>query len=215
MIFGVASWHIWDNTNACQNGEVEPHPLRVSEKITAYIDFISLNSASSEGSIMRETSISTQKWSPPLESLMLINVDAAIFSNTGRSGYGAVMRNYQGIMKAACQGFVDHVQCPEIAEAVAIRQPLTFVESIGVLQVVSDCLSVINKLQQQALNRSPTGAIVHDIKLKAKMFVSCTFKRGSRLCNVAAHILAKSAEYDSGSCWFNESPEVIRGHYLY
>jgi hypothetical protein len=112
------------------------------------------------------------------------------------------MRNYQGIMKAACRGFVDHVQCPEIAEAVAIRQPLTFVESIGVhsSQVVFDILSVINKLQQQALNRSPTGAIVHDIKLKAKMFVSCTFKRGSRLCNVAAHILAKSAEYDSGSC---------------
>jgi hypothetical protein len=101
---------------------------------------------------------------------------------------------------------------PEIAEAVAIRQPLTFIESIGVhsLQVVSDCLSVINKLQQQALNRSPTGAIVHDIKLKAKKFVSCTFKRGSRLCNVVAHILAKSAEYDSGSCWFNEPPEVIR-----
>jgi hypothetical protein len=50
-------------------------------------------------------------------------------------------------MKASCPGFVDHVQCPEIAEAVAIRQSLTFAESIGVhsLQVVSDCLSVINK----------------------------------------------------------------------
>jgi hypothetical protein len=51
---------------------------------------------------------------------------------------------------------------------------------------------------QQVLNRSPTGAIVHDIKLKAKKFVSCTFKHVSRLYNVAAHILAKSAEYDSG-----------------
>jgi hypothetical protein len=128
MIFAVASWHIWENMNACQNGEVAPHPLCVSEKIRAYINFISLNAASSEGSITHETSISTQKWSPPLESLMLLNVDAAIFSNTGRSGYGAVVRNHQGIMKAACWG-VDHVQCPEIVEAVAIRQPFTFAKS--------------------------------------------------------------------------------------
>jgi hypothetical protein len=48
MIFAVASWHIWENRNACQNGEIAPHPLRVSEKIRAYIDFISLNADSSE-----------------------------------------------------------------------------------------------------------------------------------------------------------------------
>jgi hypothetical protein len=81
-------------------------------------------------------------------------------------------------MMAACRGFVDHVQCSEIAEAIAIRQALYLAENVGAqnFQVASDCLSVIKKLQQQRLDRSSTGAIVHDIKLRATKFVSCTFK---------------------------------------
>lgn len=56
---------------------------------------------------------------------MLISMDAAIFSGTAKAGYGAVMRT-------ACRGVVDHVHCPEIAEAEAICQALMLAESIGV-----------------------------------------------------------------------------------
>jgi ribonuclease HI len=188
-----------------------PHPSSVSRKIIAYVDFISMNIIRSEGSNRRETSTSIQKWSPPPEGRLLINVDAAIFSKSDRSGYGVVIRNHQGIMMAACRGFVDHVQCSEIAEAIAIRQTLYLAENVRAqyFQVASDCLSVIKKLQQQGLDRSLTGAIVHDIKLRATKFVSCTFKHVYRSCNEAAHVLAKTAEHDQGSCWFNEPPDVI------
>lgn len=63
---------------------------------------------------------------------MLISMDAAIFSGTAKAGYGAVMRNHLGVMHAACRGVVDHVHCPEIAEAEAICQALMLAESIGV-----------------------------------------------------------------------------------
>jgi hypothetical protein len=76
--------------------------------------------------------------------------------------------------------------------------------------VASDCLSLINKVKAVQLDRSPTGAIVHDIKKKATMFASCTFKHVSRSCNEAAHILAKSAEHAASSCWFNVCPDEIR-----
>ena len=75
---------------------------------------------------------------------------------------------------------------------------------------MSDCLSLVNKLQQQGRDRTSTGAIVHDIKLRAKKFVSCTFKYVSRVCNEAAHVLARSAEHDHGSSWLDEPPEIIR-----
>jgi hypothetical protein len=93
-----------------------------------------------------------------------------------------------------------------------IRQALYLAENSGAqyFQVASDCLSVIKKLQQQGLDRSSTGAIVHDIKLRATKFASCTFKHVYRSCNEAAHVLAKTAEHDQGSCWFNEPPDVIR-----
>jgi len=86
---------------------------------------------------------------------MLMNVDAEIFSGTGKAGYGAVMHNHLGVMHAACRCVVDHVQCPKIAEAEAIRQALMLAESIGVqsFEVASDCLSLVNKLQQQGFNR--------------------------------------------------------------
>lgn len=212
MIMAVASWHIWDNRNSCRNGEALLHPLRVSGKIKAHIDFILGNNTKSDGPIRRESLMSSKKWTPPLEGQILVNVDAATFSNTGKSGYGIVVRNHLGIMQAACRGCVDNVQCPEVAEAEAIRRALMLAESIGAqsFQVASDCLSLVNKLQQQGLDRTSTGAIVHDIKLRAKKFVSCTFKYVHRACNEAAHVLARSAEHDQGTYWLNEPPEIIR-----
>ena len=217
MIFAVAVWHIWENRNSCRNGEVLPHPTRVAGRTKAYIDFILLNSNRLAGSNRRETSTSVQKWFPPPEGLLMINVDAAIFSESGRAGFGVVMRDHQGLVRAACRGFFNHVHCREVAEAHAVRQVLILAENMGVqmFQVASDCLSVIRKIQQQGMDRSLTGAIVHDIKSRATKFTSCTFRHVVRTCNEAAHVLAKSAEQDSGSCWFNECPDIIRAIICY
>ena len=120
MIFAVALWHIWDNRNSCRNGEALPHPLRVFGQIKAYIDFILLNNVRSEGVGRCEALKLVKKWTPPPGGLMLINVDAAIFSSTSKAGYGVIMHTHLGVMQATCRGSVDHVQCPKVAEAVAI-----------------------------------------------------------------------------------------------
>ena len=101
-----------------------------------------------------------------------------------------------------------------MAEALALHEALTTAKVAGFqnVMVASDCLSLINKVNMVQFDRSPTGAIVHDIKKKATTFVSCSFKHVSRSCNEAAHILAKSADHvqvDS-SCWFNAYPDEIR-----
>ena len=78
------------------------------------------------------------------------------------------------------------------------------------IMVASDYLSLINKIKEPNLDRSPTGAIVHDIKNRATKFMSFSFIHVYRSCNLAAHTLARSGEYDVRSCWFNETPDVIR-----
>ena len=151
MIFAGAIWHIWENRNSCRNG-----------------------------SNRRETSTSIQKWSPPPEGLLMINVDAAIFSKSGRAGFGLVMCDYKGLVRAACRGFLNHVYCPEVAEAYAICQAFILAENTGVqrLEVASDCLSVIKKVQQQSMDRSLTGATTNSPylrnlleKRKASLFI--------------------------------------------
>jgi hypothetical protein len=211
IILAVAIWHIWENRNNTRNGEVILHPLRVVGKIRAYIEFISLHSVNPSVSNRRETLPSTQKWSPPPEGVLLINVDAAIFSKSGQAGFGVVVRDHRGMLLAASRGALQHVHAPEVAEALAMRQALVFSRNAGFqkIQVASDCLSLINRVQDDGFDRSPIGAIVKEIKTRATMFLSCIFIHVRRCCNVAAHALAKSAEHDVGSCWFSEVPAVI------
>jgi hypothetical protein len=76
--------------------------------------------------------------------------------------------------------------------------------------VASDCSNLIAKVNSKVSDQSNIGAIIYDIKSRAPKFVSCSFVHISRLCNEAAHVLAKSAESDKGSCWFNVIPEIIR-----
>lgn len=143
---------------------------------------------------------------------VLMNVDAAIFAQSGQAGFGVAARDHQGAVLAANRGALEHVHIPEVAEALARRQALIFAGRAGFqkIQVASDCLSLINKVKDSEFNRSPIGAIVQEIKSRATKFVSRIFVHVKRCCNVAAHVLAKSAEHDVGSCWFSEVPDVIR-----
>jgi hypothetical protein len=131
MIFAVAVWHIWDNRNNVRNGETLPHPYRVSGKIKAYIDFILLNNFSSSSSTRRENQTSVQKWSPPPEGFVLVNVDAAVFSQSQRMGVGIVIRNHLGLVHAARRSYVEQVVNSDLAEAIAMRCALNFAEQTG------------------------------------------------------------------------------------
>lgn len=57
-----------------------------------------------------------------------------------------------------------------MAEAMAIkRRAMQFMNRLSCSQAIiaSDCLSLIQKLQSEAIDRSQTGIIVHEIKLMA------------------------------------------------
>ncbi|KAK1618555.1 hypothetical protein QYE76_024072 [Lolium multiflorum] len=88
----------------------------------------------------------------------------AIFAQSRSAGFGVVIRDHQGNVRAANHGGINCDLNPEVAEALALRQALTVAKFAGFQNVVvaSDCLSLINKVKAVQLDRSPTGEAVVD-----------------------------------------------------
>jgi hypothetical protein len=96
-----------------------------------------------------------------------------------------------------------HYHNPELVQAMEMRYSLMFPEKNG-----------LTRVRSHENDRSYVRALVFYINSRAPKFTSYCFTNVSRSCNEAAHVLAKSAEYDAGSCWFNEIPDVIRPLYV-
>lgn len=99
----------------------------------------------------------------------------------------------------ALAGFSEHrdeVTSPELAECLAMRRAIQFAQAEGHQHVTmaSDCLSLIQWLNDKILDRSAMGAVVADIKQLAASFSSCSFRHIPRGLSGAAHLLARSCE---------------------
>jgi hypothetical protein len=70
----------------------------------------------------RETNSSMLKWSPPPIGMVLVNVDAAIFSVSRRMGNGVVIRDHNGVCLTACSDYQEEVASLEITEALATEE---------------------------------------------------------------------------------------------
>jgi ABC-type ATPase involved in cell division len=66
-------------------------------------------------------------------------------------------------------------------------------EGFGKIMMVSDCLSLLQRVNFSTLDRSNVGVVVQDIKLLAHSFDEISFSHVHRHCNESAHILAHYA----------------------
>lgn len=211
-VFTVTVWYIWEARNAVRNGETFMHPNRFVEKINAYVDLILQHTFKIRTSIRCESSPSARQWTPPPEGLLMLNVDAAVRSDSERMGAGAVIRDHQGRYLAACRQVFDRVTSPELAEAIAVRHALSFALQAGFdgLVLASDCQTLISKINTPLPDRSHIASVVQEIKLKARLFGSISFIHVYRSCNVVAHVLAQSAVHEASAVWVGEVPGCIR-----
>ena len=74
----------------------------------------------------------------------------------------------------------------------------------------SDCLSLVQRLNSSACDRSLVGTIVTEIKAKCVALASVSFKHVHRHCNVVAHVLAKSSLNSLSPCIFLSALDCIR-----
>jgi hypothetical protein len=210
-LLAITFWHIWEARNAVRNGEAEIHPSCWVEKILTYVDMVLLHCFKFSFSNRCE-STRQSNWNPPPEGWIMINVDVAIFEDSSRMGLSLVFRNHNDDFIIAIKQGIEKITNPEFAEMLAFRRVVHFATQLSYNQVivVSDCLSLINKLNAPSRDRSHTGIIVEDIKcMSSTSSIAFSFKHVSRKCNQVAHILANSAGRLDKSVWFNVPPDFI------
>lgn len=73
----------------------------------------------------------TRKWSPPSQGWVKVNIDAAMFGDIGCTGIGCVIRDENGVfIRARNQKIAANLQ-PREAEAVGLREALSWVKELG------------------------------------------------------------------------------------
>jgi ribonuclease HI len=187
-------------------------PHSVFEQIRAYAGLIELHLFKPDPSTRRDSISSVARWNPPPEDKVHINVDAALFPSSGKMGVGVVIRNHLGTCLAGCSELLDGVTAPELAEALEMRHAVSLAtdEGFSKIQVVSDCLSLVQRINSQVQDRSYVGVVVQDIKTIATSFHEFSVSHVRRQCNESAHILARSAELFISSVFRNFAPDCIR-----
>ena len=174
----------------CRRDTKPTSPHRVALKIYVYVELVMLHLCKTGTRHSRETSSSfSGRWCPPRPCSVLVNVDAAIFSNLHKVGVGILIRNHNGDCSVACTEPLNGIVSPELAESWALRSAVSLARDEGFASVVfaSDCLSLIQRINSSTNDRSEVGAVVTDIKLLAAGFSSVSFCHVKRSSNVAAH----------------------------
>lgn len=217
-LFAVIAWWIWNNRNDAKIGKI---PLRgellVGKAQDWLQDFATTHMSSPKVSPLSQVVEQHVKWWPPKEQFVKLNVDAAFTENIKRTGFGAVIRNENGLMLDAKMEAIHGKLSVFAAEAYAILIGMRICAQEGYMKVEieSDAFNVIQAITTGGWNLSPEGAIFDEIKLLADHLEDVKWKKIPRLCNGVAHSLAKAAIPVIGPIFWKEvGPLGWKNYYL-
>ncbi|KAJ8756330.1 hypothetical protein K2173_025142 [Erythroxylum novogranatense] len=155
------------------------------------------------------------KWQKPSPGWVKINLDAATNVHSDSTGVAMIVRDDHGNFLAAKNMCLLGSFTPKVAEAMALKEALSWLQDKGWEQVVceSDCLEVI----QAVINRdwqdlTSFGAIIDDIRrLQAQSRQQIHFNVVKRSGNCVAHSLDQATRLCSNvGEWFVNPPNYIR-----
>ncbi|KAL5567856.1 hypothetical protein UlMin_024431 [Ulmus minor] len=187
QLFIIVSWQVWAARNNHFHKNYCPSPKRVVDDAIKWS--------------------ADTRWKPPDRGKFLINVDAATNIRSGARGLGVIIRNSVGeffFARAIHWSFPISV---EAAEALAIKWGIITALEAGLtgFTVASDCVSIINALNNGNRNYDECGIILDKI---LNLFSSSSFEgllfvpRGA---NRAAHNIVRFVVLSNGShTWWGE-----------
>lgn len=159
-------WEIWRNINEVvwnQKGE-ESDKVVDSAKLI-FNQWFNVQDVSFDNSLGFMTPEDDREhWECPKEGTVKINTDAAIFSDSNQYSYSMIARNHAGELmeaKASCkQGKVD----PELAEAIGIREALSWLKGKPWTEVTmeTNCLIVVQALRCSSVRLSYLGRVLDE-----------------------------------------------------
>ena len=152
-------------------------------------------------------------WQPPHSDHYKLNFDAAIFTDVGCSGVGAIIRNERGEVMLALSAKGPSAQDSEEAEMLACRKALEFAIDVGISDLIieGDNVSVMRVVASNCLDGSRLGNVLEDIHCLASALRWCSVSCVKRTANSVAHSLARFARNVSDELvWIEDSPQPAR-----
>ncbi|KAK9021367.1 hypothetical protein V6N11_011358 [Hibiscus sabdariffa] len=126
--------------------------------------------------------------------------------------FGVPIRDVNGFVLAACVHSHLNVPNPEVAEALACDQAVSFTKSLSFRRVIveGDSSSIIKKVQTSTLDKSDSFAMIVNVKRRISDFANITFHHVGRSLNEPAHVLAKLGRLlPLPKTWMGEAPILI------
>jgi ribonuclease HI len=152
-------------------------------------------------------------WTAPNSGWFKANWDAALESKSGRMGYGVVIRDQNGQVRAAQSYFQQGFLSPAAAEARAAIMAVTLCKEVGFpkIHLEGDAKGVIEAVMSGTLTCSGLGPLVEDIRMLLRDVSQWKMEFVRRDKNVAAHFLAKWAVRTAiDRIWTEAVPECIK-----
>ncbi|XP_050238335.1 uncharacterized protein LOC126687821 [Mercurialis annua] len=146
-------------------------------------------------------------WVPPRQGWLKANCDIANFSNSQGTGLGIVVRDSNGVVVQARQVRLSCNISPRAAEAMGIREALSWLKDCQNLIIESDAMDVILEIRNPELSED---ILIGDCAYLAKQLSNVSFNFVRRSANQAAYILAQNARSISGHQeWYCHFPEFL------
>lgn len=132
-------------------------------------------------------------WVKPQEALVKVNVDAALFSEQLSFGAGMVGRDSRGELIQARTVLSAGVVQPELAEVMAIKEALSWMEANGWQEgiIETDCLVAAQAIRSKVMMYSPFGVVVEECRTLLTRLNKIVLLFVRRSANMAAHCVAK------------------------
>uniref|UniRef100_A0A803Q9L8 Reverse transcriptase domain-containing protein n=1 Tax=Cannabis sativa TaxID=3483 RepID=A0A803Q9L8_CANSA len=144
---------------------------------------------------------SLERWTKPTYPMIKVNVDGATFAEQKSFGWGFVARDHDGSFLKAHQSSKLGLVRADIAEAVAIKEALSWIKANNWqnVQVESDCLNVVSAINSKIHMFSPYGSLINDSKNLLSLLFNVSVSFVKRSANNVTHFLARDS-YSKADC---------------
>ncbi|XP_074327790.1 uncharacterized protein LOC141665702 [Apium graveolens] len=144
-------------------------------------------------------------WSPPNENKTKINTDAAVFEASNRYSFAFAARNHKGELIEARSSCKEGCITPECAEAMGIREALSWIKDEQLKDVVveTDCLVAVQAIRGREAMSSYFGILIQDCRnlLKEVKNKGVYLKFVKRSANNLAHAFASCSYSVADRIW--------------
>lgn len=208
----ITMWSIWHRRNDIIWNDGPRDPTSVVRRASSlFTDWKLSRNLSSPPSNPAEQ-IRSSSWTPPRIGFLKCNVDATVSESSSMAGYGAVIRNHNGVFVSAKASPINFLPPVRECEALAIRDALQWVSNRDDKFVIfeTDAKIVVDAVYDSFNDESEFGDIISDIRGFLNYNRNFSIHAIGRQANELAHLTARHSHILTCPFIFHEIPDFLK-----